>query len=76
MDEKTIHEKQKILIDKLLNDFMQTSEGLYYSSTDEVCESLCDYIKSEAKLSKEERDLVNGLTPNDIKIQFSYHSVK
>lgn len=72
--EKTFHEKQKILIHRLLNEFMQNNESLYYSSTDEVCENLCDYISNRAKLTQEERELVKDLSPEDVKIQFSYHS--
>jgi hypothetical protein len=74
MEEKTFHENQKILIDRLLNEFMQKNESLYYSSTDEVCESLCEYIQKVANLNQNERELIQGLTPEEIKILFSYHS--
>jgi hypothetical protein len=74
MNEKTFIERQKILIEKLLNEFMQSREDLYYSSTDEVCDLLIEYIQNQAKLNQEQKELTENLTASDIKIQLSFNS--
>lgn len=64
--------KKKIL-DKVVNVLRDEDKELYYTDTSTISHLIRDYI-DDNKLRREEYELVQGLTPNDILILISYNS--
>ena len=66
-------EKQKKLLQRLVEELGGLNTDLYYQSTTEVARQLRDYIKSEAKLNADEHGLLDHLSQRDIEILLSLH---
>lgn len=66
-------EKQKKLLERLVGELSQTHLDFYYQPTTEIAFLLQKHIKDGAKLTSDERTLVERLTPRDIQIILSLH---
>lgn len=74
MEEKRVDliaEKRKKLLDRLLGELSHEHLDLYYRPTNEIAYALLDFIKSDAKLNANEKDLLAPLTQGDIRVILS-----
>lgn len=66
-------EKQRKLLQRLVEDLSKSNFDFYYQSTTQIAAQLKKYINGDAKLSAEERALLEPLTQRDIEIRLSLH---
>lgn len=66
-------EKQRKLIEQLVNELSQLDPNFYYQSTSEIAHILRDYIQEDAKLDQVDRALLVPLSARDIQILLSIH---
>ncbi|MFW8595081.1 hypothetical protein [Cribrihabitans neustonicus] len=66
-------EKQKQLLSRLVEELSRTEMDFYYRSTTEVAALLKQYIDGKARLSAEERALLQRLSRRGIEMLLSLH---
>lgn len=66
-------EKQKKLLERLVDELSRTHVDFYYQPTSEIAYLLKRHIREDAKLTSDERMLVERLSPRDIQIMLSLH---
>ena len=66
-------EKQKRLIQRLLNDLTRSRPDLYYQATTEVARHIREHISDGAVMTAEERALLEQLSVRDIELMLSLH---
>lgn len=66
-------EKQKRLLQRLLNDLTRSRPDLYYQATTEVARHIREYIQDGAITQPEERVLLEQLSACDIEVLLSLH---
>ena len=71
--EITKYDLKKKLIQELVSELMLKDESLYYAPTTDVCRLIYDRIQN-GSLNKEQKDLLEKLSPKDIQIFLSYSS--
>ncbi|MEM9053743.1 MAG: hypothetical protein AAGB16_00320 [Pseudomonadota bacterium] len=64
-------EKQRKLLQRLVEELSQLDMNFYYQPTIEIAFALKDYIKRDAKLTLQEKDLLEPLKTSDIQILLS-----
>lgn len=64
-------EKQKTLINRLVSELSAKHPDFYYLSTMDVAYAIKDYVKTDAKLTQDDRVLIDPLTPKDIQMILS-----
>lgn len=67
-------EKQRKLLERLVQDLSREHADFYYQSTMDIAFQLQKFIRSGAKLNQDERALLDRLTPQDIQLRLSLHS--
>ncbi len=78
MEEKEkdlVHSKRKALINKILSELSVEHRDLYYLPTVEISALVQERVAS-GKLSKEDTELLNGLSIQDIQVLMSHHDQK
>lgn len=63
--------KQKVLIRRLVDELSHQHPDFYYLPTKEVAFAIKDYVKKEAKLTLDEKALIDPLSEDDIQIILS-----
>ncbi len=66
-------EKQKRLVQRLLNDLTRSRPDLYYQATTEVARHIREYIVDGTDIAAEERALLEQLSVRDIELMLSLH---
>lgn len=66
-------EKQKRLLQRLLNDLTRSRPDLYYQATTEVARHIREYAGEGAVMTAEERALLEQLSVRDIELLLSLH---
>lgn len=66
-------EKQKQLLQRLVEELSRTEMDFYYRSTTEVAALLEQHIAKKARLTAEERALMQRLSRRDIEVLLSLH---
>ena len=67
-------EKQKVLLRRLLEELSQSHPDFYYQSTNEVALAIKEYAtSSDAKLTQNDKALIEPLTWRDIQVILSLH---
>ncbi|NDV51488.1 hypothetical protein [Salipiger sp. PrR003] len=66
-------EKRKKLLESLLQEMARDNPDLYYQSTSEIAQLLKARIDRGTALHPEQRELLSGLGPHDIKLLLSLH---
>ena len=66
-------ERQRAILQRLVEELSATSPDLYYQSTSAIAAQIKGFIDEGAKLSVEERDLLKPLTQRDIEQRLSIH---
>lgn len=75
MEEKEkdlIHSKRKDLINKILGELSEEHRDLYYLPTVEISAMIQERVTSN-KLNQEEKELLEGLSLQDIQVLLSHH---
>jgi len=72
-DEETTAEKQKKLLQRLVEELSRENADLYYQPTTEIAFILKNHIDDKTKLSAEERKLLEPLSRYDIQLLLSLH---
>ncbi len=72
-DEETTAEKQKKLLQRLVEELSRENADLYYQPTTEIAFVLKNHIDDRTKLSAEERKLLKPLSRYDIQLLLSLH---
>lgn len=76
MEEKRkdlVAERQKLLLQNIVQDLSRSEMDFYYRSTSDVAMLIVAYIKKGARLSQEDRILMNRLDRRDIEVMLSHH---
>lgn len=71
MEEKRVDlkaEQQKVLLQTLVEQLGRENPQFYYQSTMQIAYALEIFIKKEARLTKDERELLAPLKPKDMQI--------
>ena len=71
--EELTSEKQKKLLQQLVERLSQENIDLYYQPTTEIAFVLKNYIDDKTKLTAEERKLLEPLSRYDIQLLLSLH---
>ncbi|MEM1401619.1 MAG: hypothetical protein AAGF58_17145 [Pseudomonadota bacterium] len=66
-------ERQKKLLQGLVEQLSRSEADLYYRSTSDIASRLKTYIDGEAELSTDDRDLLKQLSKRDIEVLLSLH---
>ncbi|MEM6914106.1 MAG: hypothetical protein AAF511_09025 [Pseudomonadota bacterium] len=66
-------EKQVKLLLQLVEELSQRTADFYYKSTSEVAFLVKDYIKKGARLTQDDRALLEPLSAHDIQLRLSLH---
>ncbi|MGD1887601.1 MAG: hypothetical protein ACFB01_10870 [Cohaesibacteraceae bacterium] len=66
-------EKQKKLLQRLVEQLSQTDPDLYYRPTSQIALLLKTYIDGDARLLADERTLLQHLSQRDIEVLLSLH---
>ncbi len=66
-------EKQKKILLRLVDELSQSSPDLYYRPTSDIAAYLEKYIRGNAKLTADERTLMNRLSRRDLEVLLSLH---
>ena len=66
-------ERQKKLLQKLVEELSHSDPDLYYRPTSEIAAAIEAHIKKGARLSKEDRTLLQRLSLRDIQVLLSLH---
>lgn len=66
-------ERQRKLLQTLVEDLGRANPQFYYMSTIQVARALKDYVANEAKLPQDDRALLDALKPEDIQILLGLH---
>ncbi|MEM0929529.1 MAG: hypothetical protein AAGI89_09580 [Pseudomonadota bacterium] len=66
-------EKQDKLLRQLTAELSQQSPDFYYRSTSEIAFLIRDYIRNGAKLTQDDRALLEPLSAHDIQLKLSLH---
>lgn len=74
MKEELKIEKQKEIIEKLVNYLSTQSESYYYDSTINICREIHHIIQSKEYLNNQQSELVETLSTQDIQTLLSYNS--
>lgn len=67
-------QKQRKLLQRLVEDLSKTSPELYYQSTSQIARELVQHIENGKSLSHEERELLSTLDQRGIEMLLSLHS--
>jgi len=73
-DEELKSEKQKKIIERVVDDMSKEDQSLYYAPTVDIVRIIMSKIETEGYLSKEEALLMEGLDFRDIQNFLSYAS--
>ena len=73
-DQETKMTLQKAVLDKVVNHLGKVDDSFYYESTMAVSHEAHRIINEENFLNREEKELVEGLSPHDIQLLMSYTS--
>ena len=76
MEEKRVDliaEKQKKLLERLVNELSHEGPGYYYQSTNEIAMAIKAYVNDGAKLTQDDRALIDPLSWRDIQTILSHH---
>lgn len=66
-------EKQRQLIQRLVQELSRSHVDFYYRSTSEIAMLIANYAKSDAKLTQEDVALLEGLSRREIEFLLSTH---
>ncbi|MEM9127315.1 MAG: hypothetical protein AAGB28_16110 [Pseudomonadota bacterium] len=66
-------EKQKRLLQRLVEELTRSEIDLYYRPTSEIAAFLEKYIRKDARLSADDRSLLQRLSRRDIEVLLSLH---
>lgn len=64
-------EKQRRLIEQLVNDLSRLDPNFYYQTTSEIAHILKDYIENDAGLVREDKELLSPLSVKDLQVLLS-----
>jgi len=67
-------QKQKKLLQRLVEELSKTNPELYYQATSQIARELKTHIDHGASLNQEERELLQQLSQRDIEVILSLHS--
>lgn len=67
-------QKQRKLLQRLVEDLSKTNPELYYQSTTQIARELAEHIDDGKSLSHEERELLKTLDQRGIEMLLSLHS--
>ena len=73
-DEVLLIEKQKEIIELIVSHLAKSSESFYYDSTMNICREIHHIINEDSLLNRQQKEIVQALTPNDIQTLLSYNS--
>ena len=65
-NEVLLVDKQRTIIDKLINHLSSENINLYYEPTSNICNDVYSLIHDSKILTKTESDIVKNLNPRDI----------
>ncbi|MEO1043494.1 MAG: hypothetical protein AAFX52_14530 [Pseudomonadota bacterium] len=66
-------EKQTKLLQEVVKELSRLNVDLYYRSTSEIAFLIKDYIKKDARLTQDDRALLEPLSAHDIQLRLSLH---
>lgn len=66
-------EKRRKLLDRMVAEVSRANPDLYYRSTSEVAVEIRRHIAEDAALNSAERELLEGLSAEDIQMILSLH---
>ncbi|MEM0900196.1 MAG: hypothetical protein AAGI92_09630 [Pseudomonadota bacterium] len=66
-------EKQKKLLDKMVEELSRTDADLYYRPTAQIAMRLKQHIDGEAEIRADDRELLRRLSTRDIEVLLSQH---
>ena len=72
--EELLIEKQKIVIDKIVNHLSTLGQSLYYEPTINICHEIYNIIHNEKFLKQKDKEAVIKLDSKDIQVLLSYNS--
>ena len=64
-------EKQRRLIEHLVNDLSKLDPNFYYQTTSEIAHILKEYIENDADLVREDKELLSPLSVKDLQVLLS-----
>ncbi len=73
-DQETKMSLQKAVLDKVVSHLGSMDESYYYESTMVVSHEAHRIIREEKLLTREEKELMERLSPNDLQLLMSYSS--
>lgn len=73
MADKLIVDKQKEVISKIVDFLSHEDPNLYYTDSNTIAKMVLE-VKDEAKLNKDEIDLIKDLSTKDVLVLMSFHS--
>lgn len=73
-DQETKMSLQKAVLDKVVSHLGTINENYYYESTMVVSHEVHRIIKEDKLLSREEKELMENLSPHDLQLLMSYTS--
>lgn len=71
-DEELLVDKQKQIIDRVVQKVFAADERLYYETTMNLCQAVFEVLESERKTGATENEAAFGLKPKDIQDLISY----
>ena len=71
-NEVLLVDKQRTIIDKLINHLSSENINLYYEPTSNICNDVYSLIHDSKILTKTESDIVKNLNPRDIQNFLSF----
>ena len=76
MEEKRkdlISEKRKVLLQRLMEDLSRSHPDFYYQSTNEIALAIKEFAEKDARLTQDDKALIDPLTWRDIQVILSLH---
>ena len=67
--------KQRQLLNAIVVRLNELNPSFYYLSTSEVAYEIEQYVQQTKELTRDEIELLNGLSRNDIQMILSLHSI-
>ena len=71
-DEELLVEKQRKIIDRVVQKVFATDESMYYETTMNLCQAVFEVLERERLAGRVENEAAFGLKPNDIHALISY----
>lgn len=71
-DEEILVDKQKKIIDRVVQKVFAKDESMYYETTMNLCQAVFEVLESERKTGATENEAAFGLKPKDIHSLISY----